>query len=149
LIHEDDVLPVLDREAGGAGEAEHRAFRLIDQRAVAPAASDVACLGDGGARLAGLGRRRPQRRAKLYGGQLAIGALVNPRLAGLLILFREPRVEGAAEIDIAGMAAGGDDDALLGLNIDRVAAIHCDDSDHAPRVILLANDLRHLVTQEY
>src|SRR5215510_4145692 len=73
---------------------------------------------------------------------------MDPRLACLLILFGEPRIEGSAEVDIAGMAAGGDDDALPGLNVHRIAAIHRGDADHAPRVVLLADNLRHLVTQE-
>src|SRR5215470_18786325 len=73
---------------------------------------------------------------------------MDPRLTRLLVLLGQPWIEGPAEIDIAGMAAGGDDDALPGLNVHRIAAIHGGDSDHAPRVLLLADDLRHLVTQE-
>src|SRR5262245_31023744 len=73
---------------------------------------------------------------------------MDPRLAGLLILFSEPWIERAAEIDIASMAAGRDDDAFPGLNVHRIAAIHCGNSDHSPGVLLLADDLRHLVTQK-
>src|SRR3954464_6103186 len=73
---------------------------------------------------------------------------MNPRHASLLIFFRQPRVEGSTEIDVAGMAAGGDDDAFLRLNVHRIAAIHRGNSDHSPGIVLLADDLRHLVTQE-
>src|SRR5215475_4183993 len=44
LVHEDDVLPILHRETGGAREVKHRCAWLIDERAVTPAASDVAGL---------------------------------------------------------------------------------------------------------
>src|SRR5689334_3379709 len=73
---------------------------------------------------------------------------MDPRLTGLLILFREPWIERAAEIDIAGVATGGDDDAFPGLNVHRIAAIRCGNSDYSPGVLLLADDLRHFVTQE-
>src|SRR5215468_4989812 len=73
---------------------------------------------------------------------------MDPRLTRLLVLLGQPWIEHSAEVDIAGMAAGGDDDAFPGLNVHRIAAIHGGDSDHAPRVVLLADDLRHLVAQE-
>src|SRR5262249_61383788 len=70
------------------------------------------------------------------------------RFACLLILFRESWIEGPAEVDVAGMAAGRDDDALPGLNVHRIAAIHGGNSEHSSRVVLLPDELRHLVTQE-
>src|SRR5262245_66450509 len=73
---------------------------------------------------------------------------MDPRLACLLIFFSQSRVEGSTEIDIASVAAGGDDHALLGLNVHRIAAVHCGNSDHSSGVVLFPDDLRHLVTQE-
>src|SRR6185369_1538481 len=73
LVHEDDVLPVFHREAGCARQVEHRAVGLVNERAVAPAAADVACLGDGGAAIASLAGGGPERAADIHGGELAVG----------------------------------------------------------------------------
>ncbi len=148
LVDEDEVLPILDRQAGRACLLEHRAVGLVDERAIPPAAADVARLGDGGAAVTGLAGGCPQRGAELHGGELAVGALMHPRLAGLLILLGQPRIEHAAEVHVAGMAAGGDDDSLVGLDVHGVAAVHRRNADHAATVRLLADDLRHLVAQE-
>src|SRR5262245_29956775 len=80
LVHEDDVLPVFYREAGCARQLKHRAVGLVDERAVAPAAADVARLGDGGAAVAGLAGGCPKRGADVHGGELAVSALMHPRL---------------------------------------------------------------------
>src|SRR5215470_6094929 len=117
LIYEDDVLPIRDRKAGRFGEMEHGALGLIDQRGIAPPAADVACLGNGGPRLCGLVGGRPQRRPYRHGGKLAVRTLVHIGLAGLLVFLREPRIEHATEIDITGMAAGRNDDALARLDV--------------------------------
>ena len=68
---------------------------------------------------------RPERRADLHRGELAVGALERVGQAGLLVFLGQPRIEHAAEIDVAGVAAGGDDDALFGLDGD-VAAFGLD-----------------------
>ena len=57
--------------------------------------------------------------ADVHGGELAVGALVHVGLAGLLVFLGQPRIEHAAEVDVAGVAAGGDDDALGGADVDR------------------------------
>ena len=127
---------------------EDRAVGLEVEAEIAPAASDVARLGDGGADLAGLGAGRPERRADLHRGELAVGALERVGQAGLLVFLGEPRIEHAAEVDVAGVAAGRDDDALLGLDGD-VAAVGLDHDAAAPcRLCLVAHDLRHLVLEQ-
>src|SRR5262245_16341532 len=105
-------------------------------------------LGDGGASLARLGRRCPERRAEPHRSKFTLGALMDPRFAGLLVLFGEARIEHAAEVNVAGMTAGRDDDAFLGLDMHGIAAVHGKDAKDLSRVRLLANDLRHFVPQE-
>ncbi len=80
------------------------------QVAVAVLAADHAGLGEGRAEFAGLVVEAPQRRADRHRGQLAAGVLVGPGHAGEAAIFLgQARVEHAAEVDIAGRAAGGDD----------------------------------------
>ena len=127
---------------------EDRAVGLEIEAEIAPPAADVTRLGDGGADLAGLRAGRPERRADVHRGELAVGALERVGQAGLLVFLGEPRVEHAAEVDVAGVAAGGDDDALLGLDGD-VAAFGLDhDALHLSAFGLVAHDLRHLMLEQ-
>ena len=108
----------------------------------------MAGLGNGGGRFDGLVAGRPQRRAKVHRRKLAVGALMHVRLAGLLVFLGEPRIEGAAEVDITGVPAGRNDDALGGANVHRIAAVDGGDAEHAAGIVLLAHDRRHLVLEE-
>src|SRR6476469_4189039 len=101
---------------------EDRAVGLKIKAEIAPPASDVTRLGDGGADLAGLRPGRPERRAYVHRGDLSVGALERVGQARLLVFLGEPRIEQAAEVDVAGVAAGGDNDALPGLDGDVLAA---------------------------
>ena len=92
---------------------------------------------------------RPQRRADIHRGDLAVGVLVDVGLAGLLVFLGQPRIEHAAEVDVAGVAAGGDDDALDGADVDGPAvrpSPRC--RARLPRRRLLADDPRHLVLEQ-
>ena len=62
-----------------------------------------------------------------------LGVLIDVGLAGLLVFLGQPRIEHAAEVDVAGVAAGGDDDALGGADVDGLAVgLHLD-AEHASR----------------
>ena len=95
------------------GEVEDAAVGLPDQAGIAPLAPDVARLRDGDPLLAGLVGGAPKRRADRHRGQLAVAALVRPRLARHLVLLGQPRVERTAQGHVAGAAAGGHQDALF------------------------------------
>src|SRR5260370_42476528 len=56
LVDEDHVLPIADCEAGRLGERKQLGLGLENERAVAPAAADVAGVGGGGRRAARWGR---------------------------------------------------------------------------------------------
>ncbi len=105
-------------------------------------------LGDRGADLLRLRRRCPDRRADIHRGEFAVRALFGPGHAGLLVFLGEPRIEHAAELHVAGVAAGRDHDALFGLDRDVLAVRLRDDAAHAALVVVVANDARHLVAAE-
>ena len=127
---------------------EHGAFDLIDQRAIAPPATDMASLRNGRTGLRGLVGRRPKGSPDVHGCELTIGTLTDVRHAGLLVLLREPGIEHPAEVDVAGVAPGRDDDALPGLDVQSSALAGDRYSQHLPRRGLFADDARHFVTQK-
>src|SRR5437016_2755590 len=127
---------------------EHRALGLIDERAIAPATANVTRLGNCRACFGSLVGCRPQRRADLHSRDFAIGSLVNIWHASLLVLLSEPRIERPAEVHVAGVATGGDDDALPRLDIQGITLVCYDDPNNPPRVVILPDDTRHLMFQK-
>ena len=91
----------------------------------------------------------PQRRPHRHRRELAVPALPRPRLAGHLVLLGQPGVEGAPEVDVAGAAAGGDEQPLEGADVDGAAVVDGGDPEHPPRGGALPDDARHLVPQQH
>ena len=124
-----------DRKADGAGLVEDFAARMPAHIHIAILAADRARLGDAGAELAGVIEQAPQRGADRHGGDLAAGVLIGPRHAGEAAIFLgETRIEHAAEIDVAGRAAGGDDDRLAGADIEALALVVDGDAGTRPEL---------------
>ena len=148
LVHEDHVLKVADRETRCSCRTEHRAAGLPLQVLVSPPAPDVARLGDRSTRLARLARQAPQRRADRHRHDLAVATLTRPRLTGGLVFLGQARIEHPPELDVAGVAAGGDDHASSRLDV-HVATIGARrDTEHAARRRVLADDVRHPVAKQ-
>src|SRR5207248_8392520 len=102
-VDQNDVLPVSHREPDSAGPVEHRATGMPAHVDIAVLATDRAWLGDARAEFAGIVEQSPKRGADVHGGKLAAGILIGPRHAGEAAIFlREPRIEHAAEVDVAG-----------------------------------------------
>jgi hypothetical protein len=108
----------------------------------------VARAGDRGTEPAGLQRRAPQRCADVHGGEFAVGALHAEGHAGLLVFLGKPRIEHAAEVDVAGMAAAGDDDTLARLDGQFSIAVARRDAEDPPSVVVFAHDAGQLVAQQ-
>src|SRR5271166_5509956 len=107
-------------------------------------ASDRARFGHVGAEFAGLVVETPQRCADRHGRELAASILVGPRHAGeTAILFGQARVEHAPEVDIAGRAAGADNDGLARADVQSGALVVGSDAEHGAGVRSLAVDPSH------
>src|SRR6185437_1374036 len=120
----------------GADLAEDLAARLPGEIDVAPLRADTAGLGDDRAEFGALIGEAPERGADRHRGELAARVLVRPRHAGEAAIFLgQARIEHAAELDIAGRAAGRDDHRLLGADVDDRAAMCRLDADDAARRI--------------
>src|SRR4029079_12589216 len=111
---QDDVLPVVDAQAGGAGLVEDGAAGLPHQRAIAVLRTDLDCLTENDADLGRLVVCAPERCADRHRSELPAGVLGAEGLAGgTAVLLRETRVEDAAEVDVRCRAAGAKDNAAL------------------------------------
>src|SRR5215472_14098757 len=99
---------------------------------IAVLAADRARFGDSRAKFTGVVEQSPERGADVHAGELAAGVLIRPRHAGEpAIFFRESRVEHAAEIDVAGRAAGRDDDRFARADVANGAFLIHRNAEHA------------------
>src|SRR5580704_620020 len=74
----------------------------------------------------------PERRADGHGCDLSAGILEGVRFAGHLVLFGETRVEDSAEVHIAAVSTGPDDDALARADVHRLVLAGCRNSYYLP-----------------
>src|SRR5262249_22075231 len=107
LVHQDQILPILYVEAGGAHERKDRALNLPHDVIILRGESALGA--NGGAVLQGLIDQTPQRGPDRHGGELATGVLITIRFAPDLDHRGHPRIEHAAKVYIAGTASSGDD----------------------------------------
>jgi len=85
----------------------------------------------------------------LHGGDFSAGILGSIGLARVAAVFLgEARIEYAAETRVAAAAAGADDDAFAGADIELCAIGLHGDPDHAGRGVVLADQTGHSVLQK-
>ena len=148
-VDQDEVLPIRHPEARRASAVEDRTAGEPLEMPVIVLASDRARLGHVRTELADLVIKTPQRRADRHGRELAAGILVGPRHAGeTAILFGQARVEHAPKVDIAGRAAGADDDGLARADIQLGSLVIDRDTEHGAGVLSLPVDPGHSVFQQ-
>src|SRR6185295_4503986 len=94
-------------------------------------AADIAGLGDRLAEFAGLVGGAPERGTDRHSSDLAAGVLERVRLPGNLIFLGEARIEDPAEIHVASVAAGPNDDAFARAKVQRAIIIHDGDAQNA------------------
>ena len=91
----------------------------------------------------------PKRCPDLHAGDFSAGILGSIGLARVAAVFLgEAGIEYAAEIHVAGAAAGADDDAFAGADIELGALGLHGDSDHAARVVVLPDNAGHPVVKK-
>src|SRR5579871_132398 len=149
LVHENEVLPVFDVQAGRARERKDGATWLPCEMHVAILTANEAWLRDRGAELATLVEGTPERSAYRHRSQLTAGVLEREWLAGhAAVLLGQARIEHAAEIHVARRATSGDDDALARADMQRRPLVCGRDSKHPPRGEVLAHQVCHTMLQE-
>ena len=105
-------------------------------------------LGNGGAAFGRLRTRAPQARANRHCQEFAIRSLFRPRFASDLIFLGEPWVEHSAKLDVAGMAAGRDDEPFLSLDVHILIVGSGGDAKHSPGSRIFADDTGQFVTKQ-
>ena len=151
LVDVDHVLIIPDLQADGADQVEILAGRLPlgKHGGVSVLAPDIPWLRDTGAEFPSLVGGAPKRCPDLHGGDFSAGILGSIGLARVAAVFLgEAGIEYAAEIHVAGAAAGGRDDAFPGADIELGALGLHGDSGHPARVVILPDNAGHPVLKK-